>query len=412
MRGLLVDELHARPSLRVDAPVSLTHLAVFADADVHWDLLDRLCGSMDLTPVQPEATHYLYSTPTWQVKWERHTEFSTFTFVARRMADGLFDGHAVRAVPADWFALLEGKRLAGIHAEVLGADAAPDARQLRELFKGPRLVGSRVQSGAEVYCDWIVYPDGYSRFLIIDHELREGQAGRLLQRLYEIETYRMMALLALPTARQLGRSLDALQAELTEIMERMDANQQIRQDPELLILLTHLAVRAQGLAGHGSRFSASRAYERLVLARIGELRETRIEGVQTIGEFMQRRLLPAMDTCRAVWARQEQFATRIARAIDLLRTRVNLAQEQHTTALLEGMNRTARNQLHLQHAVEGLSVAAISYYVLNLAGAALKAMHAAHLPVDPEVGEGLLIIPVVAIIVFATRRLKRRHALR
>lgn len=70
-----------------------------------------------------------------------------------------------------------------------------------------------------------------------------------------------------------------------------------------------------------------------------------------------------METCRSVWARHEQIAARIARAMDLLRTRVNLAQEKDVTRLLAGMERKARNQLHLQHAVEGLSVAAISYYV-------------------------------------------------
>jgi uncharacterized membrane-anchored protein len=143
------------------------------------------------------------------------------------------------------------------------------------------------------------------------------------------------------------------------------------------------------------------------LARIAELREERIEGFPTIAEFMQRRLLPAMQTCSSVWARHQQFATRVARAVDLLRTRVNLMQEEHTTALLEGMNRTARTQLRMQHAVEGLSVAAISYYVLNLSGAALRALHATHLALDPEIIEGLLILPVVAAVVIFTRRIRK-----
>ncbi|RAG30140.1 DUF3422 domain-containing protein, partial [Burkholderia multivorans] len=85
------------------------------------------------------------------------------------------------------------------------------------------------------------------------------------------------------------------------------------------------------------------------------------------------------------------------------RTRVNLAQEKDVTRLLAGMERTARNQLHLQHAVEGLSVAAISYYVLSLATAAFKALHVMKLPVDPELAEGLLIAPVVFAVIHITR---------
>jgi len=144
-----------------------------------------------------------------------------------------------------------------------------------------------------------------------------------------------------------------------------------------------------------------------VQARIRELREERIEGMPTIAEFLERRFGPAMDTCKAVWQRHEQAAGRVARAVDLLRTRVNLAQEEDTARLLEGMNQTARSQLRLQHAVEGLSVAAISYYVLSLFAVALKALHAVHLPLDPETVEGILIIPVVLVVLLATRYSRR-----
>jgi uncharacterized membrane-anchored protein len=188
----------------------------------------------------------------------------------------------------------------------------------------------------------------------------------------------------------------------------MDAQSVAADDSHLLVKLTHLAVRVESLSGTGGRFSASRAYEKLVLARIQELREERIEGMPTIQEFMERRFAPAMETCRSVWARHEQLADRIARAVDLLRTRVNLAQEKDVTRLLAGMERTARNQLHLQHAVEGLSVAAISYYVLSLVAAAFKALHVLNVPIEPELVEGLAIGPVVFVVVAITRRTRRR----
>jgi uncharacterized membrane-anchored protein len=97
------------------------------------------------------------------------------------------------------------------------------------------------------------------------------------------------------------------------------------------------------------------------MARIHELRERRVEGVPTIEEFMQRRLTPAMSTCTATLHRQEVLAERIANTNSLLRTRVGIRQERQNSQILESMNTRAAQQLRLQQAVEGLSVAAISY---------------------------------------------------
>jgi uncharacterized membrane-anchored protein len=408
LRAALAAELHARPFLRLAESVSLTHYAIYSDGhpEIHETLLHALCADTGIALPHDGATHYSVQSPSgWHLKWERHTEFSTFTFVAPRNDQDYLNDLAIAGIPSGWFARLAGSRFVAVRMELLSGDAARAAcGDLRRWIDGPILVGSNVLGGGKVFCDWSVRQDGFMRFLVVDEDFREEQGGRLLQRLYEIETYRMMALLALPVARRMSRDLDEIHAALQALMQSMDAHGVSGDDAALLVKLTHLAVRVESLSGSGGRFSASRAYEKLVHARIQELREERIEGMPTISEFMERRFAPAMETCRSVWARHEQIADRIARAVDLLRTRVNLAQEKDVTRLLAGMERTARNQLHLQHAVEGLSVAAISYYVLSLAAAAFKAMHVLSLPVDPELAEGLLIAPVVLAVIHITRR--------
>nr|WP_116342549.1 DUF3422 domain-containing protein [Cupriavidus taiwanensis] len=414
LRASLVAELHARPFLRLGGSVSLTHYAVYSDEDaaIHESLVRSLCERTGMAlPADGVTHHAVQSRFGWHLKWERHTEFSTFTFVSPRNDTDYFNDLAIDGVPADWLALLAGKRFHAVRMELLsGPAAAAVCANLRDWLDGPVLVGSEVLGGGKVYGDWNVRADGYVRILAIDEDFREQQGGRLLQRLYEIETYRMMALLALPVARSLGRKLDEIHASLQELMRAMDTRRAGDDDAGLLDRLTELAVRVESLSGHSGRFSASRAYERIVLARIQELREQRIEGMPTIAEFMERRFGPAMETCRSVWSRHEQIAARVARAVDLLRTRVNLAQERDVTRLLAGLERTARNQLHLQHAVEGLSVAAISYYVLSIAAAGLKALHVIKLPVDPELAEGLLIVPVVLIVFGVIKRSRTRKA--
>lgn len=412
LRAPLANELHARPFLRLGGAVALTHYAIFADGDsaCHHTLLESLCKLTGLPQPAPRDTHYTERwCPERQLKWERHTEFSTFTFIACRHDSDHFSGLATQHIPSAWFQALNGKRFVATRIELVSGEAALMAAGNADAWiDGSSMVGSRVMGGADVFCDWTIHPDGFLRFLVIDKGLRQVQSGRLVQRLYEIETYRMMALLALPVARDMSNSLDELELSLAPLIRSMDESQGAERDSALLARLTHLAARVESLADTGSsRFSAARAYERLVQARIHELCEEPIEGMPTIAEFLERRFGPAMATCKAVWSRHEQVAARVARAVDLLRTRVSIAQEEDSTRLLEGMNRTARSQLRLQRAVEGLSVAAISYYVLSLSGTALRSLHAAHFVASPDFIEGLLIVPVILTVMYVMRRTRR-----
>ncbi len=74
------------------------------------------------------------------------------------------------------------------------------------------------------------------------------------------------------------------------------------------------------------------------------------------------------------------------------------------------MNRRARLQLRLQQTVEGLSVAAVSYYVVGLIGyLARGGQEAFGLPWDPAVATAVA-VPAVVIMVWALVRRIRRHA--
>jgi uncharacterized membrane-anchored protein len=244
-----------------------------------------------------------------------------------------------------------------------------------------------------------------------DVDMRAQQAGRLAQRVLEIETYRMMALLGLPAARTVAAALDAIEAELATLAAAMvDADSAPEAgDQGLLEQITRLAARLEKLSlDNGYRFSASKAYHRLVKARIDELREARVEGVPTVEEFMDRRLTPAMNTCEATAARLDVLGRRIANVNDLLRTRVSIVQEAQNRQILQSMDRRAAQQLRLQQAVEGLSVAAISYYVIGLLGYAGKAAKALGLPVNPDMVTGALVPLVAGAVWLGLRRMHKR----
>jgi uncharacterized membrane-anchored protein len=144
-----------------------------------------------------------------------------------------------------------------------------------------------------------------------------------------------------------------------------------------------------------------------VQRRIEELREQRIQGLQTFREFTERRLAPAMNTCRAAAARQESLSQRVARATQLLSTRVDVSREKQNQAVLESMNRRAAAQLRLQQTVEGLSVAAITYYIVGLVGYAAKGAKSAGLAVNPDLAMALSIPVVLLLGVWGLRRVRK-----
>jgi uncharacterized membrane-anchored protein len=73
---------------------------------------------------------------------------------------------------------------------------------------------------------------------------------------------------------------------------------------------------------------------------------------------------------------------------------VDIALEEKNRDLLKSMNRRAKLQLHLQETVEGLSVVAISYYLLGLVGYIAKGAKAAGLHIDSDLA-GLVGLPIV-----------------
>jgi uncharacterized membrane-anchored protein len=72
------------------------------------------------------------------------------------------------------------------------------------------------------------------------------------------------------------------------------------------------------------------------------------------------------------------------------------------------MERRARLQLRLQQTVEGLSVAAITYYVAGLVGYVAKSAHAADLPVEPEVAIAISIPIILVLVTLALRRARKK----
>jgi uncharacterized membrane-anchored protein len=410
-RRALNDEVHARPPDSLEAPVRLSYLVLMGSGsradDI--DMLSRLLEGTGVAKPSADANHFSADLGSHRIKWERHTEFCRYTFFARGVEDKPFSEPAISFASKAWLRDLKGQTIAATHANVVHAQKAPDPARTSELyFSGNAIIGSEVSGGtARAYTDFRIHPDGFGRLLVCDHRMTQRQAGRQVQRLLEIDTYRMMALLALPVARQVTPFLAASEQELVEIMSSMQTAGE-SEEPQLLNRLTKLdaAVQRQ-YTDSQSRFSAANAYYDLVQRRIEELREDRIEGLQTFREFNDRRFLPAIATCRAVSARQGALSERIAHATVLLSTRVGVTREEQNQKILASMDRRANLQLRLQQTVEGLSVAAITYYIIGLIYYAAKGFLPSGSGITPEFVAGAAIPVVLAMVTFGLWRYRK-----
>lgn len=409
-RMALNNEVHARPPEALRARVRISYLVLFGELQM--TKLQDLCGRYGVALPASSANHFSADFGPFRLKWERHTEFSRYWFeVSARGVSDLFERTALEAVPADWLEGLKGHLLIASHVELLPAPKGKvnEDKLARQLFDGNVLVGSSVSGGkARAYTDFRIHADGFGRVLVHDIGMKPRQRGRAVQRLLEVDTYRVLALLTLPMARELMPRLGEFERELDEITAGMKGASE-EDEPKLLDRLTQL--HAEVVREHTSsqfRFSAAQAYSSLVSLRISELREQRIEGLQRFATFTARRLAPAMRTCEAASARLALVSERVARATQLLSTRVAISREKQNQALLASMDKRAQLQLRLQETVEGLSIAAISYYIVGLVGYLAKgASDAGLISFKPSLITACSIPIVLAIVAYGTRRVRK-----
>lgn len=414
-RRELNDEVHARPPDSLPTPCTVTYIARLPQRDpqsgIGKDLLGDLLERFGQKRPDRATGHFTTMLGSDRLRWERHTEYNRYTFVAPVDANDTSSRFQEPDVPADWLEEMHGEVFVGIRAKIIGPSEinTPIDELSRKCFNGNTLIGSRVgDDGGLALTDMCIHEDGFSRIVLINQGMSEAQTGRVLQRLFEIETYRMMALLALPVARELSPILDEDELELAAIGESL-VNAESHHEQEWLDRLTRLSASSQSRHQRSNyRFAAADAYYEIVLQRISELRETRIHGLQTFEEFTTRRLAPAVKTYRAVSRRQQSILEQIARATKLLSTRIDISRQQQNQSLLASMNRRVKMQLRLQATVEGLSVAAVTYYVVGLVGTLARGIESMGVPLNQSlVSAGS--IPIVAGVAFlGIRQLRKK----
>lgn len=416
LRYKLANELHARPFPSLTTPCRAVYLAVkqpkdaaSRDRDEDFAHLIDLLDRHGTAHPSPGATHFSARIGQNTVKWEQHTEFVTYTVFLPGLGERPFDPADFAVFPQDWLDKAPGVRVtsAMIRVERRMDDEEIRARLEDWLVPESIAVSEVIDREAVIAGDFRIDSAGHQRFAVFTKpSVGQRRAGRIVQRLCEIETYKTMAMLGLAQARAMGPRIGALETRLSDLVAEMAAGPG---DPAatLAVLLEVSAELEKLRAQSGFRSGATRAYETLVNQRIGVLREGRFGGRQTFAEFMMRRFDPAMRTVESTDRRLAAMSERAARAGDLLRTRVDVERSAQNQALLASMDRRADAQLRLQHTVEGLSVVAISYYAVSLATYLFGPL-AYPMGIDKTALTAALVLPVVALVWLMLQRIRKR----
>ena len=411
----LSNELHARPFPQVDAASQAVCLAFRPDPEADTGVLEAHLSALlwrnGAAPHTTGSPHYYGQVGRIDLKWERHTEFATYTFIAPRGGRDYFE-LATDMVPSDWLESLPGALITSCVVEVESMEESADEpafvdKSVVPAFVRESLAVSQVLDGTALIAgDFRVDAAGFVRFFLLARgDVGSARIGRITQRLIEIEIYKAMAMLALPEARAVSAKLAEMDTRISGIAAKMTS--ETSDHNANLDALLEISAELEALAArHSSRFSAAEAYGAIVDQRIDLLREERYRGRQTLREFMVRRFDPAMRTCTWTSQRMSAMATRASRAGDMLRTRIGVRREKQNARILESMNERAAQQLKLQETVEGLSVIAISYYAVGLLSYLVGPMAAA-VGVSGKWVTALLVVPVVLVVWWMVKRIRR-----
>lgn len=406
------EELLNRSFFPVNGPVQIVHMTTAREeegsAREELSHILSLCKHFEM-PAELNAPFVHLVFPTFELRWERHTEFSTYSFITYDTDAAPFSRNVLDEIPHGWLKSVPGKMVSAMHLGVVDGSGDHDIETVRELLQGGKLKASSIHAGkGELWSSFCLDDLGFNRMLIINQSLSECELGRVLRALLELEAYRNMLMLALPLAQEAMANVNDMENELALLLQGFSHEQKEQDDEKFLNQISTMAASiAKYIANSRYRFDASSAYYRMMETRYTELGEGQIDQLQMVSSFVDRRLSPAMRTIEAAKMRLDDLSIRVDRTTDFIRTRIDLSLEKQNQILLQSMDKNAKLQYRLQKTVENLSVVVIAFYFLALMSLAFQGVEF-YIPTVPSEVIVAASIPFVLIAVwYFNRKIKQ-----
>ena len=425
MRRLLNDELHARQFNEFHGTGRFIRYVYFTQShdkglmkQINQLLQKYNCPKMDM-----REKFVRHETGQFAIRVERHTEFISVSLIdlddtkAAFGAKPAYDEAAFPHLPFADIASFDHPVFHAMWLEVFTMpETMPRAQEMQKSLEGRAVSASKISSGGgHLYYSFDIDEAGYSRIALLNDKIAGHRMGRVIQRVIELETYRLLALLNLPKVKEFSVKLDHIETELRGATEQLSAvhnadkiAQTVEDADKLLARLTSLSADLEQIYSQTSyRFAASKAYFDIVNARLFELSTSRLNGFQSIRGFLERRMSPAMQSASAFARRMDRLSSRNAYAGQLQRSQTELALQKQNHDLLASMNQRTSAQLRLQQTVESLSIAAVTYYGVGLVGYLAAAFPLADYGIDKRLIQAVF-VPIIAYLVWRQVKLVKK----
>ncbi len=411
LRQHILGELHARPYMPITTPRAVLQQAFLckpsscAQADI--DVFARWCIKNKVKPPAANSRHHMVLLGDVHLTWERHTEFITLTWDCpySKAAQGrlwAFSRQNLDHMLAHKLKLISAARINLIKA----TNTKPD---LRDFHADSTCMSSLNKDQALVITDFRQDEFGASKFTVINRSLDAKNCGILVRRLLEVETYKVMSLYGFERIKTVLPKISSLEEQLVSLTGQINKKSDLAMTRKILDEITDIAAELANLSAASQyRFSATQAYYNIVKARLKRIDEQEIANYSKIEEFLNKRLAPAMRTCANIEKRIQTAGDKLDRSTGLLRTKVEIQMQAQSHDVLASMNKRAHMQYRLQTTVEGLSIAAVSYYVVGLLSYIAKGV-GIDTYIDPAKLTALFVPASVFAVWMIVRNVRRKH---
>lgn len=413
LREAILAEVHARPYKALTTPRAVLQQAFLCkpssnsqkDMGAFW----QWCIDNNIKPPETKSRHHSVSIDGVQITWERHTEFITLTWdckytkAAQRKLWQLSSTHT-KAMMAGKHTLISAARV-----NLLKCEDQNRHPNLTGYDTDSLCMSSVKNDGGLIIVDFRQDEFGATKYTLHNRDLNPRTCGVLVRRLLEIETYRIMSLYGFERIKSAMPKIASVEKQLVHLTSQINHKSDLETTRKTLDEITDIAAELANLsAANQYRFSATRAYYSLVNARLKRLNEQNIPNYSSIEEFLAKRLAPAMRTVENVEHRINVAGDKLDRSTSLLRTKVEIQMQVQSHEVLDSMNKRALMQYRLQSTVEGLSIAAVSYYVVGLLSYMAKGLGVDNF-ISPAKLTAIFVPIAVLSIWYIVRRIRSKH---
>ncbi len=298
---------------------------------------------------------------------------------------------------------------------VLMPGASPSRESLRARIPGPLLYGSRIfDDETNVFASFTPDELGRERYWVSVGSSRQdpSHVKDIVDAVVRIETYYHLLLMQKPlfsAAIDQVYKFEQVHLKQREIITDHIGHADSGTLQRWLNSLTQDLLKTNRMAGRlHFELSASAPYDKIVHATLASLAEKPLASYRPLSDYVLSGITGVAEGYQQLLRRVDTLRSGFEGIISIIRTRVDLLVEAQNLTLLRSVDNTTKNQVLLQHTVEGLSVIVIAYYLSGLAGYVFKGLSEIGWLIHHDVASAVF-VPVAIGLAFLVTTFSRKY---